>query len=47
MKQEVRGMKNINDEKSKNEKLEELFNMGVINLQSIREAYKEVNTKIN
>ena len=26
-------------------KLEELFNMGVINLQSIREAYKEVNER--
>ena len=42
----IEKIKKSDDEKSKNEKLEELFNMGVINLQSIREAYKEVNTKI-
>ena len=39
-------LRNINDEKLRNERLEILFNMGVINLQSIGEAYKEVNTKI-
>ena len=42
----IEKIKNEDDEKAKNKKLEELFNMGVINLQSIREAYKEVNTKI-
>ena len=42
----IEKIKKSDDEKSKNEKLEELFNMGVINVQSIREAYKEVNTKI-
>ena len=41
----IEKIKKSDDEKSKNEKLEELFNMGVINLQSIREAYKEVNEK--
>ena len=41
----IEEIKHINDEKSKNEKLEELFNMGVINLQSTREAYKEINEK--
>ena len=42
----IEKIKNEDDEKSKNKKLEELFNLGVINLQSIGEAYKEVNTKI-
>ena len=39
----IEKIKNEDDEKLKNEKLEELFNKGIINLQSIREAYKEVN----
>ena len=42
----IEKIKNEDDEKSKNKKLEELFNLGVINLQSIGEAYKGVNTKI-
>ena len=42
----IEKIKNEDDEKLKNKKLEELFNFGVINLQSIGEAYKEVNTKI-
>ena len=42
----IEKIKKSDDEKSKNKKLEELFNMRVINLQSIGEAYKEVNTKI-
>lgn len=41
----IEKIKNENNEKSKNEKLEVLFNTGIINLQSIREAYKEVNEK--
>ena len=41
----IEKIKNEDDEKLKNEKLEELFNKGIINLQSIREAYKEVNKK--
>ena len=41
----IEKIKNEDDEKLKNEKLEEIFNMGIINLQSIREAYKEVNEK--
>ena len=41
----IEKIKNEDDEKLKNEKLEEIFNMGIINLQSIREAYKEVNKK--
>ena len=41
----IEKIKNENNEKSKNEKLEVLFNAGIINLQSIREAYKEVNEK--
>ena len=44
--EQIEEIKNINDEKLRNERLEILFNMGVINLQSIGEAYKEVNTKI-
>lgn len=42
----IEKIKNEDDEKSKNKKLEKLFNLGVINLQSIGEAYKKVNTKI-
>lgn len=42
----IEKIKNEDGKKSKNKKLEDLFNMGVINLQSIGEAYKEVNTKI-
>ena len=41
----IEKIKNENNEKSKNEKLEVLFNTGIINLRSIREAYKEVNEK--
>ena len=42
----IEKIKNEDGKKSKNKKLEDLFNMGVINLQSIGEAYKEVNTQI-
>ena len=41
----IEKIKNEDDEILKNEKLEILFNTGIINLQSIREASKEVNEK--
>ena len=41
----IEKIKNIDDKILKNKKLEELFNIGIINLQTIRMAHKEINEK--
>lgn len=38
----IEEIKKLEDEDSKKKKLKELFELGIINLQSIREAYEEV-----
>ena len=41
----IEKIRNIGDKKLKNKELEKLFNMGIINLQSVKSAYEEVNEK--